>query len=116
MNTVVVSFYVKSEIFEKRFTMWRSIGELRKFAAENGSAAVAKHAAESVERISKLNAVVASRAAGDKEVVDFSPDLPLSCVPLAVKDNFCVEGVATTCGSKMLSSFVPAYSATVVSR
>ena len=97
--------------------MWRTIGELRRFAAEYGSTAVMKRAAESVERIAKLNAVVASRTADDGgEVADFSPEMPLSCVPLAVKDNFCVEGVRTTCGSKMLSSFVPSYSATIVSR
>ena len=98
--------------------MWRTIGELRKFAAENGSAAVAKRASESVERIAKLNAVVVVSIPSDYGVkgTDFSPEMPLSCVPLVVKDNFCVEGVATTCGSKMLSSFVPSYSATVVSR
>ena len=97
--------------------MWRTIGELRTFAAENGSAAVAKRASESVERIAKLNAVVdVSRPSDGAKGTDFSPEMPLSCVPLAVKDNFCVEGVRTTCGSKMLSSFVPSYSATIVSR
>ena len=94
--------------------MWRSIGELRKFAAENGSAAVAKRVNESVERIAKLNAVVSRPS--DGKATEFSPEMPLSCVPLAVKDNFCVEDLATTCGSKMLSSFVPSYSATIVSR
>ena len=99
--------------------MWRSIGELRKFAAENGSAAVGKRAAESVERIAGLNAVVSRPDYSGKEeerVTVFSPEKPLSCVPLAVKDNFCVAGMTTTCGSKMLASFVPPYSATVVSR
>ena len=102
--------------------MWRSIGELRKFAAEHGSAAVANRAAESVERIAGLNAVVSRPDYSGKEgeermrIPAFSPELPLSCVPLAVKDNLCVEGMATTCGSKMLASFVPPYSATVVSR
>lgn len=39
---------------------------------------------------------------------------PLCGVPLAHKDNFCTEGVRTSCASKMLDNFVPPYNATVV--
>jgi aspartyl-tRNA(Asn)/glutamyl-tRNA(Gln) amidotransferase subunit A len=37
-------------------------------------------------------------------------------VPVAIKDVLTTNGVATTCGSKMLQNFVPPYDATVVSR
>ncbi|MBR5800912.1 MAG: Asp-tRNA(Asn)/Glu-tRNA(Gln) amidotransferase subunit GatA [Lachnospiraceae bacterium] len=39
---------------------------------------------------------------------------PLAGVPVAIKDNLCTEGLLTTCGSKMLGNFVPAYSAQAV--
>src|SRR5207247_1725300 len=41
---------------------------------------------------------------------------PLAGVPLAVKDVLCTRGVPTTCGSRILKGFVPAYDATCVAR
>lgn len=38
----------------------------------------------------------------------------LAGVPVAVKDNLCTKGVLTSCASKILSNFVPTYSATAV--
>ena len=39
---------------------------------------------------------------------------PLAGVPAAVKDNLCTEGMRTTCSSRMLENFVPAFSAEAV--
>ena len=41
---------------------------------------------------------------------------PLCGIPLSIKDVLCVKDMPTTCGSKILASFVPPYDATVVCR
>lgn len=39
---------------------------------------------------------------------------PLAGVPVAIKDNMCIRGGLTTCSSKILSNFRPAYTAEAV--
>lgn len=40
----------------------------------------------------------------------------LSNIPIAIKDNFCTDGIRTTASARVLDSFVPPYDATVVAR
>ncbi len=39
---------------------------------------------------------------------------PLAGVPVALKDNLCTKGLRTTCSSRILENFVPAFSAQAV--
>ncbi len=39
---------------------------------------------------------------------------PLAGVPVAVKDNLCTEGIVTTCSSRILGNYKPAYTAEAV--
>ena len=53
-------------------------------------------------------------ALADKRLA--SGDAPAMCgVPILHKDIFCTDSVRTSCGSKMLDSFIPPYNATAVS-
>lgn len=41
---------------------------------------------------------------------------PLTGIPLAIKDVICTQGIATTCGSRMLENFKPPFNATVMEK
>lgn len=81
-----------------------------------------------VERIkahdSQINSFItllpheALRAArqAEKEIAKGKYRGPLHGIPFAAKDLFFTKGIRTTCGSKILKNFVPAYNATVIER
>src|SRR6185295_10548668 len=62
------------------------------------------------------DALMAEAEALDASLKGWRKTLPLMAMPVAVKDNICTEGVATTCASRSLATFVPPYDATAVAK
>lgn len=52
----------------------------------------------------------------DKAIASGKVPSRLCGIPIALKDNMCVAGYATTCASKILHNFVPPYQSTVAER
>ncbi len=68
-----------------------------------------------------FNEVMAEAARRAADAVDAAVGMgqdpgALAGVPVALKDNLCTRGVATTCSSRILAGWLPPYDATVVSR
>jgi aspartyl-tRNA(Asn)/glutamyl-tRNA(Gln) amidotransferase subunit A len=87
------------------------------------SARVAVEAALAACEGDKLNAVIRvhrARALASADAVDArvraGARLPLAGVPIAVKDNMCIDGLPATCCSRMLEGYVAPYTATAVAR
>jgi len=48
------------------------------------------------------------------EAISKGKCLPLTGIPLGIKDLICTQAFPTTCGSRILENFVPPYNATVI--
>ena len=86
---LVNAFYARIEAVEKGVRAYNSLTQ--------------KEALAQAERIDQ--AIARGEAIG-----------PLAGIPIALKDNLCLQGVRTTCSSKILDNYRPPYDATVVSR
>lgn len=57
---------------------------------------------------------LARAEAVQRQIEDGKLSGPLAGVPVAVKDNLCTKGMRTTCSSRILENFIPAFTAQAV--
>ena len=81
-----------TELIQETFSSIKSNSELNAFVTLNEE--------ESLKKANNLDSNPSSGA--------------LAGIPIAQKDLFCTKNLKTTCGSNMLSNFIPPYSATVI--
>lgn len=73
---------------------------------------------ESIEAFLTVDSegALAQAAEVDRKRAAGEPLARMAGLPVAVKDNICTKGLATTCASRMLRNFVPPYDAHVTSQ
>ncbi|MFN2516893.1 MAG: Asp-tRNA(Asn)/Glu-tRNA(Gln) amidotransferase subunit GatA [Pyrinomonadaceae bacterium] len=89
-------------------------------SGETTSRAVVESSVNAAEKLNEsLNAFLQIDRAGALKRADETRDtstLPLAGIPIAIKDNICVRGLQTSCGSRILGDYHPPYNATVIER
>ena len=103
----------------------KSIAELSAglAAGEYSSVELTRHYLDRIEKHKNLNCYITVDQEGALQQASQADALiadgkagALTGVPIAHKDIFMTEGLATTCGSRMLENFIAPYDATVVTK
>jgi aspartyl-tRNA(Asn)/glutamyl-tRNA(Gln) amidotransferase subunit A len=89
---------------------------LARIAAEDANVHAFLEVTEAMARSSAAAIDAKLANASDASGSHLAQALPLAGVPMAYKDNMNLEGTHTTCGSRMLESYVSPYTATCVER
>ncbi len=87
------------------------------------SVELTQHFLGRMEKYNYLNAFISElgerailQAINADKLIKENKQGPLTGIPLAHKDIFCMYGVKTTCGSKMLDNFLAPYDSTIVQK
>jgi aspartyl-tRNA(Asn)/glutamyl-tRNA(Gln) amidotransferase subunit A len=96
-----------------------SAGELAKLidSGEMTARRAIESSLDAAEQLSEpLNAFLEIDRSGALKRSESIDGGSLGGVPIAIKDNICVEGLQTSCGSRILGDYHPPYNATVIER
>ena len=93
-------------------------------SGETSAVALAQDSLAKIESTKNLNAYIsvlneralAKAAESDKRRAEGKSLGALDGIPVAVKDNMCIEGTRTTAASKILENFVAPYTATAIEK
>jgi aspartyl-tRNA(Asn)/glutamyl-tRNA(Gln) amidotransferase subunit A len=100
---------IRSGLLEKKFSAEELVRQALAFAeAENPKT-------NAYLTLAPERALASAKAVDAKIAAGIDPG-PLAGVPIGVKDVIVTRGLRTTCGSRMLASYIPPYDATTVIR
>ena len=99
---------------------YKTIKEIKKMISQKeiSNKEIVQEVYKLINENSHLNAFVTlneENSLKQADNLDNNPsEMALAGIPIAQKDMFCTKGLRTTCGSKILDTFIPPYSATVI--
>ncbi|HKP38716.1 MAG TPA: Asp-tRNA(Asn)/Glu-tRNA(Gln) amidotransferase subunit GatA [Pyrinomonadaceae bacterium] len=102
----------------------RTISEITEAMSRSGTSArtVVQSSLDAAEKLNDtLNAFLeinrgAALQRADEVDASGSAAVPLTGIPIAIKDNICVRGMQASCGSRILDPYRPPYDATAIAR
>src|SRR5438132_6383735 len=71
---------------------------------------------ETLNAFLEINREAALKRADEIDARIKAGETPALPVPIAIKDNICVKGLQTSCGSRILGPYYPPYNATAIER
>jgi aspartyl-tRNA(Asn)/glutamyl-tRNA(Gln) amidotransferase subunit A len=91
-------------------------GDLSARSTANSSVDAAERLNDPLNAFLQIDRAGALKRAAEIDGQAAKGDLKLAGVPVAVKDNICVKGLQTSCGSRILGPYSPPYNATAIDR
>src|SRR5678816_3261919 len=94
-------------------------GLMSRISSGTTARSVVESAVKAAEKLNEqLNAFleIDRNGAPKRAEANAAPEGVLAGIPVAIKDNICVAGMQTSCGSLILGNYHPPYNATVIER
>jgi len=108
------------EIFDLTIHEMHQKLKAKEFSSVEATSAMLARIESVEERVNAYITVTPEQALVEAEAADrriaAGEIAPLTGIPIGLKDIFITKGIRTTCGSKILESFVPPYDGTAVAR